>query len=49
MKTLIASILFVPVSMLGNAALAANIKLGVVYGYTGPIESLTPHMAPSLP
>ena len=45
MKKLIAGILFVFVSMYAAAALAADVKLGVVFGYTGPIESLTPPMA----
>ena len=45
MRKLIAGILFVFVSMYAGAALAADVKLGVVFGYTGPIESLTPHMA----
>ncbi len=33
------------VSMQAGAALAADVKLGVVFGFTGPIESLTPPMA----
>ena len=45
MKTLIPVILFVFVSMYATAALGADVKLGVVFGYTGPIESLTPQMA----
>ncbi len=45
MKTLIPGILFVFVSMYATAALGADVKLGVVFGYTGPIESLTPQMA----
>jgi len=45
MRKLIAGILFVFVSTWAGAALAADVKLGVVFGYTGPIESLTPQMA----
>ncbi len=45
MKKLIPVILFVFVSMYATAALGADVKLGVVFGYTGPIESLTPQMA----
>ena len=45
MRKLIAGILFVFVSMWAGAAFAADVKLGVVFGYTGPIESLTPAMA----
>ena len=45
MKKLIPGILFVFVSMYATAALGADVKLGVVFGYTGPIESLTPQMA----
>ena len=45
MRKLIAGILFVFVSMCAGAAFAADVKLGVVLGYTGPIESLTPAMA----
>ena len=45
MKKLTTGILFALVSMLGSTALAADVKLGVVFGYTGPIESLTPQMA----
>jgi branched-chain amino acid transport system substrate-binding protein len=45
MRKLIAGILFVFVSMYAGAALGADVKLGVVFGYTGPIESLTPQMA----
>ena len=45
MRKLIAGILFVLVSMYAAAALAADVKLGVVLGYTGPIESLTPAIA----
>ena len=44
MKRLIAGMLFVAVQT-GAAALAADVKLGVVIGFTGPIESLTPAMA----
>ena len=33
-------------TMLSGSAMAADsVKLGVILGYTGPIESLTPHMA----
>ena len=42
MRTLLASILFVFVSIFAGAAHGADVKLGVVFGYTGPIESLTP-------
>ena len=45
MRRLITGILFVLVSMPGSVALAADVKLGVVLGFTGPIESLTPNMA----
>ena len=45
MNKLIAGILFLFFSTLAAAALAADVKLGVVFGYTGPIESLTPAMA----
>ena len=45
MRKLITGVLFVLVSMSGSAALAADIKLGVVLGFTGPIESLTPKLA----
>ena len=45
MRRLIAGILFGFVSMWTGAALAADVKLGVVFGFTGPIESLTPPMA----
>ena len=45
MRKLIAGILFVFVSVYAGAALGADVKLGVVFGYTGPIESLTPQMA----
>ena len=43
MKRLIVAILFI--IMNASALYAADIKLGVVFGYTGPIESLTPQMA----
>ena len=43
MKRLIVAILFI--IMNAGALYAADIKLGVVFGYTGPIESLTPPMA----
>ena len=45
MRKLFAGILFVVVSTYAGAALGADVKLGVVFGYTGPIESLTPAMA----
>ena len=45
MRKLIAVFVFLLVSVHAAAALAADVKLGVVFGYTGPIESLTPHMA----
>jgi branched-chain amino acid transport system substrate-binding protein len=45
MKKLIVGILFVFLSMQAGPALAADVKLGVVFGFTGPIESLTPPMA----
>ena len=32
-------------ALLAGAAHAENIKIGVILGFTGPIESLTPHMA----
>ena len=32
-------------TMIASPALAADVKLGVIYGFTGPIESLTPPMA----
>ena len=32
-------------TMLTTSALAADVKIGVILGYTGPIESLTPDMA----
>ncbi len=43
MKRLIVAILFIVMN--AGALYAADIKLGVVFGYTGPIESLTPQMA----
>ncbi len=43
MKKLIVALLF---TIMNTGALyAADVKLGVVFGYTGPIESLTPQMA----
>ena len=32
-------------TMMSSAALAEDIKIGVIMGFTGPIESLTPDMA----
>ena len=32
-------------TMIASPVLAADVKLGVIYGFTGPIESLTPPMA----
>lgn len=32
-------------AMMAAGALADDVKIGVILGYTGPIESLTPHMA----
>ena len=32
-------------TMLAGSALAADVKIGVILGFTGPIESLTPDMA----
>ena len=32
-------------TMIASPALAADVKLGIIYGFTGPIESLTPPMA----
>ena len=32
-------------ALVGSAAYADSIKIGTILGYTGPIESLTPHMA----
>ncbi len=43
MKRLIIAILFIVMN--AGALYAADVKLGVVFGYTGPIESLTPQMA----
>ncbi|MCY4485617.1 MAG: ABC transporter substrate-binding protein [Deltaproteobacteria bacterium] len=43
MKRLIVAILFIVMN--AGALYAADVKLGVVFGYTGPIESLTPQMA----
>jgi hypothetical protein len=33
-------------SMLAAPAMAADVKIGVLLGFTGPIESLAPNMAP---
>ena len=35
------------VAMLTTTVVAENIKMGVILGFTGPIESLTPTMAGS--
>jgi len=43
MKTLLAA--SVVASLLAPAAIAEDIKLGIIYGFTGPIESLTLPMA----
>ncbi|HCD21048.1 MAG TPA: branched-chain amino acid ABC transporter substrate-binding protein, partial [Alphaproteobacteria bacterium] len=32
-------------TMIAAPALAADVKLGIIFGFTGPIESLTPPMA----
>ena len=32
-------------ALVATPALAADVKIGVLLGYTGPIESLTPDMA----
>ncbi len=45
MKKPMTAVLLVSVWMQVGAALAADIRLGVVFGFTGPIESLTPPMA----
>ncbi len=37
--------LSVVLALLGTPAIAADVKLGIILGYTGPIESLTPDMA----
>ena len=44
-KVMIAAIL--SVAMLTTSVVAENIKMGVILGFTGPIESLTPTMAGS--
>ena len=44
MKKLIAGILFVFLSMYAGAAFAADVKLGVIMGFTGPLESLVAPM-----
>ena len=44
-KVMIAAIL--SVAMLTTSVVAENIKMGVILGFTGPIESLTPTMAAS--
>ncbi len=45
MRKLIAVFVFFLVSIHAAAALAADVKLGVVLGFTGPIESLIPAIA----
>ena len=35
----------VALAMMAIPAFAADVKLGIILGYTGPIESLTPDMA----
>ena len=35
----------VALAMMATPAFAADVKLGIILGYTGPIESLTPDMA----
>ena len=35
----------VATTMIASPVLAADVKLGIIYGFTGPIESLTPPMA----
>ena len=32
-------------TMIATPVLAADVKLGIIFGFTGPIESLTPPMA----
>ena len=32
-------------TMIAAPAFAADVKLGIIFGFTGPIESLTPPMA----
>ena len=36
---------FVTGAMLSGAAIADDVKIGIILGFTGPIESLTPAMA----
>lgn len=33
------------VALMAGAATAEEVKLGVIFGFTGPLESITPHMA----
>ncbi|EAR49401.1 ABC branched amino acid transporter family, periplasmic substrate-binding protein [Oceanicola granulosus HTCC2516] len=40
-KLLLASV----ATFVGTAAVAQDVKFGIILGFTGPIESLTPHMA----
>ena len=35
----------VALAMMATPVFAADVKLGIILGYTGPIESLTPDMA----
>lgn len=44
-KLLLASTLLAAATAMTGTATAAEIKIGVLLGYTGPIESLTPEMA----
>ena len=37
--------LLVTAALMATPALAADVKIGVLLGFTGPIESLTPDMA----
>nr|HMS96192.1 branched-chain amino acid ABC transporter substrate-binding protein [Tabrizicola sp.] len=32
-------------ALMSGAAAAEDVKIGILYGFTGPIESLTGHMA----
>ena len=46
-KTLMASAALLGLAMASNAMAQEDIKVGVILGFTGPIESLTPDMAAS--